>query len=172
MSDHITPNLDSLSDILAPPPLPADDRLHDPLRERTTGVVRWRRHRRQVLRVAALAACFAAGMLVAHRPAPPPPPEGPAVATPQPDLPELPPRAVALEWQALDHPDARAAQYRAAGDRYLAEEGDLAAAVRCYRGALDAGTAADLQISPEDNWLLMALKDARRKERRNATNPD
>jgi hypothetical protein len=77
---------------------------------------------------------------------------------------------VALEWQALDSPRRRAELYREAGDRYLSAESDPESALRCYTAALDAGAGADRAVAPADSWLLMALKDAREKEKRHAKN--
>jgi len=74
----------------------------------------------------------------------------------------------ALEWRAIDHPEQAGTAYRAAGDRYLAENADPGAAARCYGSALSAGPAEDLTIDPNDSWLMMAIKDARQKEARDA----
>lgn len=46
----------------------------------------------------------------------------------------------------------------------------LESASRCYRHSLDAGSDADLTISAQDDWLLMALKRARQEERRRVSN--
>lgn len=53
--------------------------------------------------------------------------------------------------------------YRQAGDRCSTEEGDLASALRCYGQALDAAPD-QVAVNPQDNWLLIALKQARQKE--------
>ncbi len=74
----------------------------------------------------------------------------------------LPP--VALEWQAFDSRSNRAAAYFLAGNKYLEASNDLESALRCYSQALDACTEAELEIAPEDNWLVVSLKNARRKE--------
>ena len=74
-----------------------------------------------------------------------------------------PASAQETEWQALELPGQARALYLQAGDRYMAED-DPAGAVRSYGGALDAGTTDDLEVSVEDNWLLMAIKLARKKE--------
>ena len=58
--------------------------------------------------------------------------------------------------------------YRRAADVYATEQGDLESALRCYSRSLDAGTDEDLAISPDDHWLLMAIKDARQKEKNDA----
>jgi hypothetical protein len=60
---------------------------------------------------------------------------------------------------------SQAALFRRAGDRYLEAEGNVASALRCYRLALDLASESELAVAPEDTWLLIALKDARQKER-------
>jgi hypothetical protein len=60
--------------------------------------------------------------------------------------------------------------YVQAGDRYLGEDGDVQSAVRCYGQALNLDDPAVLAIDPKDNWLLMAIKDARKKEKRHESN--
>ena len=70
-----------------------------------------------------------------------------------------------VERRADDAPDSeRAALLRQAGDRYLTEAADPEAALRCYSRALDADTEDNAKFSPDDNWLLMAIKNAREKE--------
>jgi hypothetical protein len=69
-----------------------------------------------------------------------------------------------LEVMAAQAPDERAELYRQAGDRYLEAEADPEAALRCYGRSLDAGGAEGLTVALDDNWLLMAIKDARRRE--------
>lgn len=156
---------------LVPSPGPAPDAaFREALLRRTTRALRGRkRFRRFAVAAAAVAACFAVAA-VAPRfvspPAPPPTSEGPAAAHPA--GPDADPPALVLEWRAFDRPEQRADLYRRAGDLYAREEHDLEAAVRCYGNALDAGTDADLEIKPEDDWLLMAIKDARQKEKRHA----
>jgi hypothetical protein len=78
--------------------------------------------------------------------------------------------ALALEWQAIDSPERRAELYRRAGDLYLQENNDVPSALRCYRGALAAGTEKDWTFSPDDNWLLAAAKQERQKETLHAKN--
>ena len=59
--------------------------------------------------------------------------------------------------------------WRRIGDHYLRESDDISLAVAGYSRALDLASDQDLAISPgRDNWLLMALKDARVKERKHA----
>ncbi|HEY7327141.1 MAG TPA: hypothetical protein VH592_05865 [Gemmataceae bacterium] len=76
--------------------------------------------------------------------------------------------APAREWFAFDSENRRSELYFQAGDQYIKDQNDLQSALRCYTNALDNGTEQDLTISSDDNWLLMAIKDARQKERNNA----
>jgi hypothetical protein len=144
--------------------------------QRTTRILRHRRWARRVAVAAALAACYAAGVASMYwlraparaeviivektaEPAPSPPATVPRKAEPS---------AVDLEWLAVESPDKRVEFYRRAGDRYLAESNDTEAALRCYRQMLNTGSEKDLLIAADDNWLLMALKDARLKEKLDA----
>jgi hypothetical protein len=75
------------------------------------------------------------------------------------------PPALAKEWQAFDtRGPERVRLLLEAGDRYIADHHDLASAVRCYRQALDAAPDDVLEINPNDNWLVMAMKLDRQKE--------
>jgi hypothetical protein len=93
---------------------------------------------------------------------------------PAPSPPPSPPVVVAavtardLEWQAVEATERRAELFRLAGDRYLSEESDLVSAVRCYKHALDSGSPKDWKVTPNDNWLLMSLKNARLEANPNA----
>jgi hypothetical protein len=71
---------------------------------------------------------------------------------------------VALEWRALEQPDAAARYYREAADGYL-QEGDTTNATRCYANALDEGGPGALVANTNDTWLFLAIKQARMKER-------
>src|SRR5205823_5480744 len=137
------PGPDPVEALLAPPAAPGDG---GPLRQRllaqTTAVLRRRRRLRRLARAAGLVACYAAGLLTTHGLAPRPPAPPPAevaqqTAAPRPPTakPALEPPALALEWQAFDSPDRGAELYRQAGDRYLSDEADPAAALRCYGNA-------------------------------------
>ncbi len=173
MSEHLTPDPDPLGDLLAPPPAPADDRLRADLGERTGRAVRWRRRWRRLARTAALAACYAAGVLTMHGLAPPAPPT-PVAHSPEPPKEDGAPEvtALALEWKAIDSPQPRPDFYRRAGDLYLDEEKDPESALRCYGQALDAAGEADQAVAADDNWLLMTIKNARQKEKRYAKSLD
>jgi hypothetical protein len=78
--------------------------------------------------------------------------------------------AVIVEWEAVDNTDRQMIIYQEAGDRYLEEERDPLEALRCYGNALDSAGGEDLAISPNDTWLMMAIKNARQKEKRDAKN--
>jgi hypothetical protein len=173
---------DPVERFLQSPPR-AEDGLswRDTLLARTNGVLRRRRIVRRVTAGAALAACFLAGGLVAWLVKPESSPAQPAdIAAnpiPAPKAPEesKTPKAVqsrvpavAQEWSAFDASAQRARKFREAGDRYLQESQDIEAALRCYRQALDAGGDEELIVTPSDSWLLIALKDARQKEKNHA----
>jgi hypothetical protein len=163
------PDEERLDELLSPPAAEVDAGFRRTVLARTTRLVRRRRRLTQASWWAALAACFVAGLVASYGIWPSTPPEPPpAVSKTEPLTPE-PATATALEWAAIDHPDRAAPLYQAAGDRYLAEDADPGAAVRCYGNALDAGSPADLTIQSTDSWLLMAIKDARQKETHDAT---
>jgi len=163
-----------------PPPAPADDGLRRRLLDRTTRALRRRRRWRTLAWAAALAACYAAGVLttfwlaprrvevVQVQPAPAPAPETqPApVAPAATDVDAT--SAVALEWKAFDADKPRPDLYRQAGDRYMQEKADPESAVRCYGQSLDGASDKDLAISPDDDYLLMVVKAARQKEKNDA----
>jgi hypothetical protein len=154
------------------------------LLSRTTRTLRWRRRGRRISIFAALAACYVAGLVsmrllraepavevrrevvyVTEEKRPESPPDRLA-----PPVPERPLTALALEWQAAENPERSAELNRRAGDRYFAEENDLASAVRCYKRFLSACPVAELEIAPQDNWLLVTLKHARLEEKHHAKN--
>ena len=75
----------------------------------------------------------------------------------------MPPSAVAVENKALDSPDRRAELYRQAAELYF-KEGDYASWVRCKDNALSEAKKDDLQVSPDDDFLTIALKKERQKK--------
>jgi hypothetical protein len=174
------PERDLCDELLAPAAPPSD---LAPLRElvlgRTLRRLRMRRYLRRGALVAALAACWVGGMLTMRWLSPPTLPQQhvPEIGHNQPlpvePRPEAAPSAQALEWKAVDGArEQQAALYHKAADAFLTEERDPLSAVRCYRGALDAAPEQVQTISPDDEWLLMAIKDARKKEKRNAKTID
>jgi hypothetical protein len=144
---------------------------------KTTRVLRRRRLVRRLGLTAALAACFLAGVGTTSlwRSLEPPGQDGRSAsathsppATP-PTAPEPPLSLVELEWRAFDSRNNRAALFFEVARRYLEEQHDFDSALRCYSQALDAAPREVLAIRPEDNWLVMALKQARQKENNDET---
>jgi hypothetical protein len=171
-----TPERDPLEELLAPPGPVDTAALRLSLLTTTTRRLRQACRLRRVVLIAALAACYGAGLLTMQL-------LTPAHNTPAPLAEEskqnLPPTPVAIapesaptaERRAEQAPDPeRASLLRQAGQRYLNEEGDPEAALRCYSKSLNAGTEDDAKFSPNDDWLLMAIKNAREKESRHANN--
>ncbi len=157
---------DPLDDLLCPTPSVPDERFQMELFSRTTSSLRARRRWRLVGRVAVPAAVFVAGLLtvLAVTPVQEPGPQDSAVVSLDPPAPPEPTTPVALEWRALERPEDAARYYLAAGDGYL-QEGDPDNATRCYANHLDEGGAPALEANTTDTWLLMAIKQARLKER-------
>jgi hypothetical protein len=150
---------------------------------RTTRLVRRRLWIRRAVLASTLAACYVAGLFTMRWVAPPAAEVVVQVASagsdekkadvPKAETLQPPAEATAKileQWGPLVDVGKRAGVYRRAGDRYYVDHNDLQGALRCYRRALDAGSQDDLQIAANDNWLLIALKEARTKEKRNATN--
>lgn len=100
---------------------------------------------------------------------PQPAPAPPLKEKPPPVVAKAPLPAVALEWKAFDAPGVQqSALYLQAGDRYVEDKHDLASALRCYVQSVQAAPVETLEIDPNDNWLVMALKMdqiERRKEK-------
>lgn len=155
----------------------APPRLRQSVLDTTSDILRRRRRWRRLAWTAALAGCFLAGMAttaVWHQPPrsrelphAPQLQDDPATFAAPASAPEVP-TLVELEWRAFDSHDNRAALFFEVGQRYFEDEQDLTAALRCYRQALDAAPPEDLAIRPGDNWLVMALKEARQKEKNDA----
>jgi len=146
------------------------------IEKQTTRVVRLRAWRRRAWTVFAMAGCFGLGIAVAGllRREPARAIEGSsliALPTPAP-IRSLTPHE--LELQAEQAGDAeRARIYLVAGRRYAADRGDWESAMRCYRHALDAAPGEVERIDPQsDDWLLIALKIERQKEKENAISND
>ncbi len=167
-----TPEPESLPPhpLLAAPPPRTDGRLREAVFAKTARVLRRRRLVRRLAHAAALAACFAAGLLTAESLRSAAPPREREIVTVAPSPAPAPPAAepAELERLAKRSPERRGDLYRRAGDLYATEQGDLSSALRCYSESLDAGNDKDLAISTDDHWLLMAIKDARQKEKNDA----
>lgn len=168
---------EALDALLAPGP-DADSALRADLLRRTAGRLRARRRLRYAARVGLLAACFLGGVAAARLvEAPRPEVRVVAVAVPVPrqedERPAPPERTFGpaeLEREAertfVKAESAR--RFREAGDRYLRDEANFQAALRCYRNYLDEAEGPELAAAPDDTWLLTSLKNARRKETGNA----
>jgi hypothetical protein len=155
---------------------PAPSALQQAVLATTTRELRWRRRLRRFRWTAALAACFLAGVGTTSlwrgfQPSEEVSRSAPATHSPTaaPLIPREPPSLVELEWRAFDSRDNRAALFFEVARRYLEEQHDFDSALRCYCQALDAAPQEDLAIRPDDNWLVMALKEARQKENSDAT---
>ncbi len=167
-----TPERDPIDELLAPPGPVETAALRQALLAATTRRLRRARWVRRAALAAALAACYGAGLLTMRLPNPAQKATVPVVEVPRPAESQAPPEPAPLAERRADKaPDAeRAALLRQAGRRYLDEEDDPEAALRCYSKALDAGGKDDAKFSPDDDWLMMAIKNAREKEARHANN--
>ena len=160
-----------------------NDRLRLNVFQKTSRVLRRRRWLRRTGLATGLGACYAAGILTMwlasspfspgragsvsdRRSAEGEQPAGNHLDDPLPP-PQQPESALAMEWHALDSTEPRPDLFRQAGDQYMAAD-DLESAMRCYRGALDSASPEELEISANDNWLLIELKKAKQKEKRYA----
>jgi hypothetical protein len=162
---------DPLDELLAPHPVPAP---RPEVFDRTVQVLRRQRRVRRIAGIGVLTAAYAAGLLTILACQPPQEPsngqsmtsrgESQSITPPSSPSPRPAQMASELEWKALKAPDEAAGLYRQAGDLYLADA-EPAEAVRCYGNALAAGNSQDLEVSPDDSWLLMVIKQARKKER-------
>lgn len=177
---------DPLDELLRPAASAADETLRRRLLVQTTRVLRSHRRRRVVGWAAALAACYVAGVLTVYWFGPrrieriaivqkSPELASPSIKTqPAPVAPTVsdakPATAVAAEWKAFDADQHRPELYRNAGDRYLRENADPASALRCFGQSLNGSSDKDLAISPNDDYLLMLVKNARQKEKDHAKN--
>ncbi len=93
-----------------------------------------------------------------------PPPEPPAAPPTPPAGSYLTAEQLELQAEQADR-SAAAELYRRAGDLYLTDRNDSAQAARCYRLYLLRATPNDLAVTPDDSWLLIALKLDQRKEK-------
>ena len=161
---------DPLQELLQPLPAREPMGLRERMRDQTSRLVRRRLILRRVATAVVAAACLLVAALVGYVIRPklePIPTTPPFVEAPRaPEIPqEAPVNPVDLEWQAFDSQKNRAASYFLAGNKYLEASEDVESALRCYTQALNACTPAELEITPDDNWLVVTLKNARLKER-------
>src|SRR5262245_3719408 len=167
------PAPDDLDVLLAPPAGTATDAMRAQIQQRTSRQVRYRLFVRRGRLMIALAACYLTGMVtidVLHSRTQPVS-VGIVQAKPEVTIVLVPvERARDVELRAEQAEAAEQAQvYFTAGRRYAEEAGDWNSALRCYRNALDADQAQAEKIDPDhDDWLTMALKLDRQKEKENA----
>jgi hypothetical protein len=155
--------------LLATLPSEPDNVLRTTVLTQTLGVMRRRRLLKRCALAASLLCCYLAGILTAFSPLLPG--EGPGVRAAT----SLKPRSTTIRpaaagvAQVPSAPPSGFESWRRIGDHYLRDSDDISLAITGYSRALDLATDRDLAISPgQDNWLLMALKAARIKERKNA----
>jgi hypothetical protein len=163
--------------------VPYDVPFRDVLLRQTSRVLWRRRWRRRLVHAGAIAASFLLGAACMQLWSPATPAERPAAihSQAQAPAPTVQPKeqtpevalgiaAVVKEWKAFDDRKQQRELYRQAGDLYFYTNQDYESALRCYTQALDAASDQDLAVSPDDNWLLIALKEARLKEKNDARN--
>jgi hypothetical protein len=162
--DELMQPQDPLDELLAPhPAAPPSAEVF----ARTVRVLRRQRCLRRVRGVAVLAATYAAGLLTVLAYQPPtvgPAPLAEVRPVEPPSLTGEAPLPTQEELPAVNGAAAAVQLYHQAGDLFLSED-DPHEALRCYSNALDAGKSEDLEVSTQDSWLLLAIKQARKKER-------
>jgi hypothetical protein len=164
---------------------PPSESFRAALCERTTGVLRRRRRVRLATTVVLLLLCGAAlGWSVAtlsqpseptvqkvivevqvpsKEPTPAPPKEKEPAEKRLSPLEEILSPGQLLEVQAHQDATKRAGKLLEAGNRYF-EDDDCAAALRCYAEYLSLAGPEALTLAATDNWLLVTLKNSRKKE--------
>jgi hypothetical protein len=150
---------------------------------RSIAAVRWRVRRPMILGVAAVILAYVAGIGTVHLIGGPAgeqlkavpesaasPPAQPAASLKLPVsdalLAALPSNPARIKGRIFDASPAEQRRIlRKAGDRYLSEYLDIGGALYCYRELLEReDPAARAASDPNDSWLLLSLKEARRKE--------
>jgi cytochrome c-type biogenesis protein CcmH/NrfG len=155
------------------------DALRGAVLRQSVGVIRRRRRLKRCVLAAGLLICYLAGITTMglwRTGAAGEPPTAAAKSMPvEPRqhphaLPRSAPKsAVSRESQIAAAIPTAFESWRNIGDYHLQHSGDISTAVASYSQAIDLATAEERAISPgQDNWLMMALKDARAKEKRHA----
>lgn len=149
----------------------------------TSRQLRVRRRLRLAGRIGIVLVAFVAGMIATIAMRDPAPSERLIVTTvpvpvevekhvadvPGPPARRLSPAEIELEAERSLAKDQSSRLFREAGDRFLQEEQDYQAALRCYRNFLDEAAEPELAAAESDTWLLASLKNARRKETENGS---
>jgi hypothetical protein len=151
----------------------AGDHLREALLAQTVGVLRYRRRLKRCAVAASLLGCYLAGvttmgMLRSGAAQEHPSAAGqPTVVKSQPAVPHVSPNPDT--HQVAARKPSAFESWRNIGDHYLRQSGDVSLAVAGYSEALNLASAEERRISPgRDNWLMMALKDARSQEKTHA----
>ena len=171
---------DDLDALLGPKPAGDDAAVREAVLRRTGRIIRRRPWLRRAKLLTAAAGLVAVGGVAGWlaKPTPTPGPVTEYVAVPVPVV--LPPAETAplmsaeyvtaeqTELQAEQAADraTAAALYREAGDRFLADRNDSPQAARCYRLFLMRAGPDALNVSADDSWLLIALKQDQREANR------
>jgi hypothetical protein len=157
----------------------APEGLEEELLRRTTSVVRANRRRRRIAATAAAVLLYAVGFGTARlvgldaggpgRPAPHETAETDAVSSegllvaegePGADLAVLAPGEIERRADEAT-PEERRRLLELAGNRFLDEQSDVEAAMRCYRNLLAVAEEREWMPDADDSWLLIALKRSR-----------
>jgi hypothetical protein len=154
--------------------LAADDHLRAAVFAKTVSVLRGRRRLKRCALAAGLLGCYLAGVTTMgvlrggqqqEQPAAP----GPTMAA---NSQRAAPRSRHVpanpeKQQVAAKKPSGFESWRRIGDHYLRESGDISLAVAGYSEAINLASAEERRISPgQDNWLMMALKEARSKEKK------
>ena len=174
--DTLYDSVDAALGVLGQPT--ADDNLREAVLARTIGVVRRCRRMKRCALAAGLLGCYLAGITTVGlwrsegNMSPQSPTGQPMIAEQPPQKvvpPLLPPAANPKKQQVAAKNPSGFESWRRIGDHYLHEKGDVSLAVAGYSEAINLASQEELALSPgQDNWILMALKDARTKERNHA----
>lgn len=166
--------------------MPADvAALRDKVLRQTTTIVRGRRQRKRVLRMASWGLAYAAGIATAwfglqafapQRPTAVPNIAAQPTTTPEAHLAQAAPKVTPVARRKLSPEELRyrvagatreeqIELLRQAGDLYLNERNDLRAAVQCYQQVLELSDRPEqFAVLPEDSWLLAELKNSQRSQ--------
>lgn len=177
MNDEMLDEPDDLNDVLGGDAADRSGALRAIVLARTTRVLRRRRLVKRSLFVAMLVGCYLAGALTMRFAGRASPPSLENLVQQSPAVPvSVTPAEAPVQARHVPPPQSsvsltRFETLRHAGDLQLQQKGDLLAAVRFYKRALDVASEDELAISVDnDNWLLMSLKEARLQEVHHARN--